>query len=366
MNRLFSLLCALSLCLCSCTPTENLSKAEQLLQEMSLKEKVYQMFTVSPEALTGIGTAIQAGDATRNALQTHPVGGIMYLAKNLKSTDQTREMLANTKSYSAIPPFLSVDEEGGKVARVADTLGTTQFSPMYTYRNDGVETAYNIGKTLATDIGGLGFNQNYAPVADLWTNPQNTVISTRAFGDSPEETGKLVAAAVKGMQEQGVIATLKHFPGHGDTSEDSHTGKAYSYRTLDQLRSCEFIPFQKGIDAGAEFVMCAHITVPEVDEVPATFSRTLIEEVLRGELGFDGVVITDALEMKAISAYYSADQAAVLAVQAGCDMLLCPADLNLAVQGLLDAVEDGTLTEERINQSVLRILRVKESYGLFK
>ena len=145
MNRLFSLLCALSLCLCSCTPTENLSKAEQLLQEMSLKEKVYQMFTVSPEALTGIGTAIQAGDATRNALQTHPVGGIMYLAKNLKSTDQTREMLANTKSYSSIPPFLSVDEEGGKVARVADTLGTNKFSPMYTYRNDGVENAYNIG-----------------------------------------------------------------------------------------------------------------------------------------------------------------------------------------------------------------------------
>lgn len=364
MKRLLPWLLLVILCT-SCTPdSQQKSLAETTLASMSLKEKVYQMFTVSPEALTGIGTAIQAGEATRKALEQYPVGGIMYKTKNLKSAEQTTELLSNTKLYSAIPPFLSVDEEGGAVSRVADTLGTTKFAPMYEYCDQGADRAYEIGKTLALDISQFGFNQNYAPVADVWTNPKNTVISTRAFSNDPETAAVLVAEAVKGMQDHEVIATLKHFPGHGDTAEDSHTQKAYSYKTLEELKSCEFLPFRAGIEAGADFVMCAHITVPEVDTMPATLSSKWMTDILRNELGFDGVVITDAMEMNAITNYYSSAESAVLAIEAGCDMILCPADMVAAAEGVINAVKSGTLTEERIDQSVRRILTVKEKYGI--
>ena len=366
LTHLFStLLGTVILAGCS-SPVKNsaLSPSESLLATMTLEEKIYQMLTVSPEALTGIGTAVQAGEATKQALVKYPVGGIMYKAKNLESPTQTKTMIANTKTYSAIPPFIAVDEEGGAVARVADTLGTTKFSPMYDYRTEGAEKAYEIGATLATDIKQFGFNQDYAPVADIWTNPSNTVISTRAFSDNPEAAAEQVAAAVRGLQENGVIATLKHFPGHGDTAEDSHTGQAFSYKTLEELRGCEFIPFRAGIEAGADFVMCAHITVPAVDSLPATLSKVLVTDILRKELGFRGVIITDAMEMDAIAAFYPPEEAAVLAVKAGCDMILCPGDMVAAAEGILSAIQEGELSETRIDESVLRILGVKEKYGI--
>ncbi|MBR5152988.1 MAG: glycoside hydrolase family 3 protein [Clostridia bacterium] len=350
--------------LCGCSQKPAPSTVDALLSSMTLEEKCYQLLVVTPEALTGIGTATQAGDATKTSLIQYPVGGVIYFAKNLKSPEQTRQMLKNTREYSKITPFLSVDEEGGLVARVADTLGTTQFSPMYTYREQGETVAYENAASIACDLKDLGFQLNYAPVADVWTNPQNTVISTRAYSDSPEEAAQLVSAAVKGFQENGIIATLKHFPGHGDTQEDTHSQSAYNHKTLEELKNCEWIPFRAGIDAGADFVMCAHITVPEVDAVPAVFSKKLITDGLRGELGFQGVVITDAMEMKAISDHYESDVAAVMAIEAGCDMILCPEDMHRAFEGIINALMDGTLTEERINQSVRRILTVKEKYGL--
>ncbi|MEE1013840.1 MAG: glycoside hydrolase family 3 N-terminal domain-containing protein [Clostridia bacterium] len=361
------LLCTVILTGCS-SPVKNsvVSQPESLLETMTLEEKVYQMLTVSPEALTGIGTATQAGDATKQALAKYPVGGIMYKAKNLESPEQTKTMITNTKDYAAIPPFMAVDEEGGAVARVADTLGTTKFSPMYDYRAEGAEKAYEIGATLARDIRQFGFNQNYAPVADVWTNPSNTVISTRAFSDNPDAVAERVAAAVRGLQENGVIATLKHFPGHGDTAEDSHTGQAFSYKTLEELRACEFIPFRAGIEAGADFIMCAHINVPAVDNLPATLSKTLVTDILRNELGFHGVIITDAMEMNAIAGFYSPEESAVLAINAGCDMILCPSDMVRAAEGILSAIQKGELTEARIDESVLRILTVKEKNGILQ
>lgn len=340
------------------------SGADARLAEMSLYEKVYQMFVVSPEKLTGVSTVTQAGETTKNALAQYPVGGIMYNTKNLRTAEQVTEMIANTKAYSKTAPFISVDEEGGNVARVAGTLGTTAFSPMYTYRDEGPAKAYEIGAVLARDISRFGFNQDYAPVADVWTNPANRVISTRAFSGDPNAAADMVAAAVKGMQDNGVIATVKHFPGHGDTAEDSHTGRAYSHKDLDQLRACEFLPFRAGIAAGVDFVMCAHITVPAVDALPATMSKTLVTDILRGELGFSGVVITDAMEMQAISSYYPSGTAAVNAVKAGCDMILSPDTLAEAAQGVIAAVESGEISQARIDESVRRILTVKEKYGI--
>ena len=338
--------------------------ADELLAGMTLEEKVYQMFVVSPESLTGYQTVTAAGDATREALARYPVGGIMYSTKNLQSSAQAKALLAGAAEYSSITPFLTVDEEGGQVARVASTLGTTKFEPMYTYKDREPEYAYTIGATIAQDLRQFGFNQDYAPVADIWTNQENTVIATRAFSDTPDETAELVAAAVQGFLDNGIIPTIKHFPGHGDTTADTHTGSAYSYKTLDELRGCEFVPFAAGIEAGAPFVMCAHITVPAVDDQPASMSYRFVTEILRGELGFDGVVITDALEMQAIAGVYSPAEAAVRVVQAGVDMLLSPENLPEAAAGILQAVQEGEITEERIDESVLRILQVKEEFGL--
>lgn len=343
-------------------------RADEILNSMSVIEKVYQMFVVTPEELTGSEAATQAGPMTKDALAMYPVGGIMYKSANLVNAGQTSAMIENTNSYCKIKPFIATDEEGGAVARVAQKLGTTKFSPMYYYRNAGADKAYEIGATLARDLKQFGFNQDYAPVADVWTNSKNTVIAARAFSNNPETAAAMVNAEVRGMRDNGMIATIKHFPGHGDTSEDSHTGKAYSYKYLDELRSCEFIPFKAGIDAGADFVMCANIIVPNVEESgdPATMSRFFVTDLLRGELGFNGLVITDALDMHAVSSYYTSAQAAINCINAGCDMLLCPDTLTEAGAAVIEAVNNGTISESRINESVKRILNKKLEYGIIE
>ena len=338
---------------------------EEKLAQMTLREKVCQLFIITPEALTGYSLCTSAGDATKEALQRYPVAGVIYFSDNLESYEQTEEMIRLTKQYAeertGVPFFVSVDEEGGIVARCADKLGTTTFDNMYNYREEGTETAYNNALTIATDIRNIGFNLDFAPVADTWSNSENTVIGHRAYSDDFEEAATLVAAAVKGFNDGGVICTLKHFPGHGDTSEYSHSGTAYSYKTLDELKEQEFLVFKSGIKAGADMVMVAHITMPEVDDQPAVFSHKLITEVLRNELGFDGVVITDALNMGAISDNYSSGEAALRCINAGADLLLMPYDFEAAIEGIEEAINSGELSESRIDESVRRILKLKYS-----
>ena len=203
-----------------------------------------------------------------------------------------------------------------------------------------------------------------APVADVWSNPANTVIGDRAYSDDFQQAAQLVAAAVDGFHEGGIACTLKHFPGHGDTSADSHFGSVYVYKTLDQLREGELIPFRAGIEAGADAVMMGHLIIAEVDEQPALFSRQIVTELLRGELGFDGVVITDSLKMQAMTDHYGSGDIAVKAVQAGVDLLLSPQDLEEAAAALVQAVEEGAISQERLDESVLRILRLKTARGI--
>ncbi|MBR1472547.1 MAG: glycoside hydrolase family 3 [Lachnospiraceae bacterium] len=346
-------------------------KVETLLQEMTLHEKVCQMIVVTPEALTGVNVATAAGAMTQQGLQSMPVGGICFLAQNLETPEQTRTMIANMQSFAkedhGIGLLITLDEEGGKVARVAGKLGTTQFSPMYEYRNDGVETARQNAKTIAADIYSMGVNLDLAPVADVWTNRENTVIGKRAYSDDPEQAAELVAAAVGGFHEGGVMCTLKHFPGHGDTKEDSHTGTAYSYKTLEELRQTEFLPFISGIDAGADIVMSSHVTMPQVDptRLPTTLSPVILS-ILRDELGFQGVIMTDSLSMKALTDHYGYAKIGVMAVQAGNDILLCQLGMREMVAAIEEAVIKGEITEERIDQSVGRILALKLKYGLIE
>lgn len=343
--------------------------ASQYLAKMTLEEKIYQMFMVTPEMLTGYGVVTEAGDSTKAALAQYPVGGLIYFAQNLETQEQTRTMLANCQAFaeeSGIGLFLAVDEEGGTVARVADQLGTTAFSDMSVYGAQGdPQQAFDIGKTIGTEIGALGFNVDFAPVADVNLCNGNE-LGGRIFSSDASVVAEMVASEVRGFQESGVMATLKHFPGLGAEDGNAHYDtKIVIDRTLDQLRQEEFLPFSSGIEAGVDFVMVSHQVVTGIgDDLPGDLSYQTVTELLKGELGFQGIAITDSQAMNTISGVYGAGEAAVMSVQAGIDIVLMPEDLTQAFEAVRSAVESGEISEERIDQSVRLILEKKEKLGL--
>lgn len=347
------------------TPDPVKVRAEELLSGMTLREKLCQLMIVRPEVLTGESPVTAAGETTRLALETYPVGGLIYSVDNLVTQEQTREMISNTQSYSKLPLFISADEEGGNVGRLMYKLGTTWVNSMYSYKDQGADTAYANAKTIGTDMVSCLFNTDFAPVADVWTNPDNTVIGDRAYSDDFEQAAELVASAVRGFTDAGVICCLKHFPGHGDTSTDTHEGAAVVSKSLDELRAGEFLPFVSGIEAGADMVMIGHITVTSVDPEPATISKAIITDVLRGELGWDGVVISDSLDMGALAGYDNGE-VCVKFLEAGGDILLGIPDIETALTALEAAVTDGRLTESRIDESVQRVLELKISHGIIE
>lgn len=263
-----------------------------------------------------------------------------------------------------MPPFLGVDEEGGRVARIGSqpVFGAEHIEDMRSIgdRQDA-EEARRAGNVIGTYLSELGFSLDFAPVADVLTEPDNQVIGRRSYGTDPELVAEFSIETAKGLEEAGVWPVLKHYPGHGATREDSHDGYAYTGKTLEELLEAELVPFQRGIDEGIHFIMAAHISVPSVtgDQVPCTLSPYMITDVLRETMGYDEIVVTDAMNMGAIRQQYSSGEASVLALQAGVDLLLMPADFHSAFEGVLDALETGILTEDRIDESVRRILRVK-------
>ena len=350
---------------------ENVSVQQQIdgyLEEMTLEEKVAQLFIIQPEAILDVGTAVAAGDATREAIDKYPVGGFIYFGENLQSKEQTREMLHNVQAYSTertgFPAFLSVDEEGGTVARVAGTgnFDVPDIGDMADIGAAGdVDAAKQVGEDIGSYLAELGFNLDFAPVADVLSNPENTVVRKRSFGSDPELVSDMAIAVSDGLEEKGLLSAYKHFPGHGATSADTHKGYAYTDKTLEELEACELIPFQRCIAAGAKCIMAAHISVPNVtgDDTPTSLSKTMVTDILREKMGYTGLVVTDAMNMGAITEEYTSAEAAVKALQAGVDVVLMPENYQQAYQGVLDAVADGTLTEERIDESVTRILTVK-------
>lgn len=345
------------------TPDPVLTRAEELLAGMSLREKLCQLMIVRPEVLTGESPVTAAGETTRLALEQYPVGGLIYSVDNLVTQEQTREMIENTQSYSKIPLIISADEEGGNVGRLMYKLGTTFIHSMYSYKDMGEDTAYQNALTIGTDMVSCLFNTDFAPVADVWTNPANTVIGDRAYSDEFGQASELVAAAVRGFTESGVICCVKHFPGHGDTSTDTHEGAAVVDKSLEELRTGEFLPFEAGIEAGVDMVMVGHITVTAVDDEPATISHEVITGLLREELGWDGVVVTDSLDMGALAGY-EIGEVCVKYLEAGGDIMLGIPDLAAALTALETAVTEGRLTEQRIDESALRVLMLKLSHGI--
>ncbi|MDE5738282.1 MAG: glycoside hydrolase family 3 [Oscillospiraceae bacterium] len=342
---------------------------QEIMDMMTLEEKIYQLFIVTPETLLNSGTVTVADEQTQNALISQPVCGLIYFADNLIDSNQTTMMLSNSQQYarqSGIGLFLAIDEEGGLVARCAKKLGSTALSPMATYgeRNDFNE-AVSIGQTLGMGISQFGFNLDFAPVADVNLNSGNE-LGNRIFSDNPEVTGNMVSGVVQGLQSTGVAATLKHFPGLGAENGNAHYDDAvYIDRTLEQLRTEEFVPFQSGINAGADFVMVSHQIVTSIgDNLPSCLSYTVCTDLLRNELNFDGIIITDSFAMNTISGRYSPADSAVLAIQAGVDIILIPTDLTASVQALENAVYSGQISEARINQSVEKILLEKQKLNL--
>lgn len=347
------------------TPDPVQVKAEELLSGMTLREKLCQLMIVRPETLTGESPVTAAGETTRLALESYPVGGLIYSVDNLVTQEQTREMITNTQSYSEIPLFISADEEGGNVGRLMYKLGTTWVNDMYSYKDMGEDTAYANAYTIGSDMVSCLFNTDFAPVADVWTNPENTVIGDRAYSDDFAQASELVAAAVRGFTDAGVVCCVKHFPGHGDTSTDTHEGAAVVDKSLDELRAGELLPFESGIEAGVDMVMVGHITVTAVDDEPATISKAIITDLLREELGWDGVVITDSLDMGALAGYDNGE-VCVKFLEAGGDILLGVPDIEAALTALETAVTDGRLTEQRIDESVQRVLELKIAHGIIE
>ncbi len=343
-------------------------QAEEILRSMTPEEKVAQMFFVTPEALSGEENVKQTDAAVKGGLEKYPVGGIVYFAANLETPEQTGTMLFEAQAYAmekqGLPLFLGVDEEGGRVRRIGNNKAfpVEQVGDMGTLAGTGDRNkVYEAGNTIGAYLKELGFNVDFAPDADVLTNADNQVIGSRSFGREPELVADMALAFTQGLQANHILGAYKHFPGHGGTVEDSHTGYAYSYKTLEELYAAELIPFQDGVKEDVPFIMVSHISVPEVtgSDVPASLSEVLVTDILREEMGYQGIIITDSLLMGAVSDNYDAGQAAKMAVLAGCDMLLMPQDFQASYDAILKGVENGTIPQERIDASVRRIVQTK-------
>lgn len=344
------------------TPEQKLDEIVNAgIEVMPLEDKVAGLFIVTPESITGVSTAVKAGDGTKQALTKYSVGGIIYNTKNIQNESQFKEMIDTTKLYSNYPLFIAIEDEGGSVSPLAEKrLVDKQNGAVELGQAGDAAAARAVGENIGTYLSDYGFNLDLAPVADL-NSVKNSVMAKRSFGESAEVVSPLVSAMVEGLESQKVSACLKHFPGMGSTTQNTDTGLASTDRSADDFRANEFKVFQAGIDSGADMVMVSHMAAPALagDNTPSSMSSAVVTDILRKEMEFDGVIITDAMNLKAISDYYGADEAAVMALKAGCDMILMPENFEKAYNGVLEAVQNGVISEERINDSLRRVYRIK-------
>ena len=391
---------------------------------MSIEDKVSGLFIITPEALTGVSPVTEAGETTKEAIESLPVAGLIYFAGNIESREQLVRMLANTEQWGGvnlgvettdkntvrqdpsdepesaaagesmaaeaaaeayaedadgtdqeeasgytihIPPFLAVDEEGGLVSRIADSsIEVPYVGPMADIGASGdPEEAFEAGNTIGGYLHELGFNLDFAPDADVLIDPGNQTIGDRSFGTDPALCGQMVGRYVDGLHQNGIASCIKHFPGLGDTETDTHTGGAWSSRTLEDYQGAEFLSFLGGINAGTDMIMISHLSNTELtgSDLPASLNKTLITDILRNGMGYEGVIITDSFQMGAVTERFDSAEAAVTAIEAGADLVLMPVDFRSARQGILDAVAARRISEERIDRSLCRILLTRYKTG---
>ncbi len=345
------------------TPSAEALRAQELVDAMTLEQKLYQLFFATPEALTGVEAATRAGDATKEALLDNPVGGLIYAEKNIEDEAQLKDLLEGSQSFlvdgEKTPAFLAIDEEGGVISPIANVLETTTFSTMAELGD--ASAAQAMGDTIAKEISALGFNVNFAPVADLGSND---LIGTRAFSEDAQQAADMVAAVVKGSQANAVLNAVTHFPGLGSIDDVAHIERTRLEHSLEEFQTEDLLPFQAAIEQEVGFIVVSHAVMTAIDDQrPCSMSPSVLA-MLRDELGFEGIILTDSFDIPAITDNYSAADAALNAISAGADMILCSEDLDEAIQALLKAVEDGDIEESRINESVTRILTAKLRLGL--
>lgn len=341
---------------------------EVTIASMSLEQKVSQMFVVS-----FFGSILT--EAAEELLITWQPGAVVFLPSNIENPAQitrlSNDIQQTLVDSGAFPAFITLDQEGGVITRLHE--GFTRWPvPALLTATQNPELAYQFGMALGEEMRAVGLNMNLAPVADLQTNPDNQIIGRRAYGSDPMMVAPMLASVVQGMQNTGILATVKHFPGHGDTSADSHLELPILSFSQDELSKRELIPFVSTIEVGVAAVMVAHINFPNIDgnsEIPASLSQNIIVGLLREELGFQGLVITDALDMDAIDTVYSSGEAAIKAIHAGNDLILIGAHVGTQTQGnaiqtVVNAVRNGEISEARIDESLRRILLAKEQYGI--
>lgn len=342
-------------------------RAAEIVSSMTLDQKIDQLFIITPEALTGVGQVVSAGETTKSVLHEHAVGGLVYFADNLEDPDQTKRLLANTQQYAkdanSLPIFLAVDEEGGTVARVASNsaFGVKDVGDMRDIGATGnAKRARKATATIGDYLDDLGFNLDFAPVADVAVS-QNSTMYERSFGSDPQTVAKMVSAAIKGFKQTGVLCAVKHFPGIGSAEGDSHNESISTDETLEQMEGDTLVPFVQAIADEVPFVMVGHLSVLDVDSdgKPASLSHTVITGLLRNKMGYDGIIVTDSLSMGAVTQYCSASEAGAAALEAGADMLLMPEDFAKCRKGIKRAIKNGDLTEERIDESAKRIVKTK-------
>lgn len=348
---------------------------DERIGAMTLEQKVAQLFIVTPEALVeGVSQVTQAGDMTREGVTAHPVGGIVYFAQNLLDPEQTTTMLANVKQFYAdagnVAPFIAVDEEGGTVVRVADNeaFGAQDVGDASALGSAGdTEAAKRAAEQIADYLMPLGFNLDFAPVADVVDPLRSDTMGLRSFSSDAAVAADMVRAEVEGFRDKKMLCCAKHFPGIGAAAGDSHEGAITIEATNEELETVDLVPFRAAIEAGVPMIMVGHVSLPNIvgDSTPAPLSSAVVQGMLRDSLGYTGIIVTDSLSMGAITDYYTPAEAAVAALKAGCDIPLMPERLDEAYQGVLSAVQVGELTEERLDESLTRILTAKqEHFGL--
>lgn len=343
-------------------------RAEEILSSLTLRQKVGQLFIIRPDALetSEISDGVtELSDGMADMLEKYPVGGVAMFGKNITSPEQITSFNKALQDASEIPLIVSVDEEGGLVARLANSpaFDLPVFESAGSIGAEGdVDVVFSMGEEIGSYLKKYGFNMDFAPVADVNTNPENPVIGTRAFSPKADVAAEMAAAMADGLRSTGITPVFKHFPGHGDTAEDSHLGIAVSHKTKSEMEQCEWLPFEEAVEG--DCIMVGHIAVPEVtgDSTPSTMSYEVVTEILKNQLDFSGLIITDSLEMKAVTDSYGAGGAAKTAFLAGCDILLMPENLEEAFGAVMSAVEDGEISEERLDDSVRRILIQKLKY----
>ena len=340
--------------------TKPLTVAETVdrkLKEMTLDEKIGQMLIISVT-----GTSLNS--TTKNNLTKYKPGGVILFANNLADYNTTIQFVDNMKKTSSIPLIVSIDQEGGKVQRLTSITGklATNIPPMFSLgKMDDTNLSYSVGTVIAEELRVFGFNMDFAPVLDVLSSEDSKVIGTRSFGTDPNLVSKMGISLAKGLESKGVIAVYKHFPGHGATETDSHYDLPVLSKTKAELYDKDFIPFQKAIQNDAKVIMIGHLAVPNItgDKTPASLSKVLITDILKKEMGYKGLVITDALNMGALSKNYTEKQIYEMAINAGVDILLMPKSPESAIKYIKQSIKEGKIKESQINESVRKILMLK-------